>query len=54
MHDKCKNEDNPSAFFHWVSVVVNFLSPKIFLFLLFQLHALATLPYPKTRETKII
>ena len=51
MPDKCKNEDNPSAFFHWVSVVVNFLiSQEIFLFLLFQLHALATLPYPKTRE----
>ena len=32
-----------------VSVVVNFLSQVIFIFLLFQLH-LHTLLYPKTKE----
>ena len=32
-----------------VSVVINFLSQVIYIFLLFQLH-LHTLPYPKTKE----
>ena len=36
-----------------VSVVVNFLSQVIFIFLLFQLH-LHTMPYPKAKKkTKI-
>ena len=51
MRDGCKNEDNPSTIFHWVSVVVNFLSQEIFLFLLFQLHK-HTLPYPQKTKNK--